>query len=156
MIPGARLLSSPSHYAIAKELVASENAIGTRLLMFSSRWVNVPSMACPALLALLAAIRSLLWSRAQVHAEALAIRHLSPRPSGRSLRGDRTDGVKMGGASSIPGPVTTQSTRRGGAPGWSCLKYHLIKYYLKAPVDAETSLGSAQPGAGACREHPSF
>jgi len=97
MIPGARLLSSPSHYAIAKELVASENAIGTRLLMFSSRWVNVPSMACPALLALLAAIRSLLWSRAQVHAEALAIRHLSPRPSGRSLRGDRTDGVKMGG-----------------------------------------------------------
>ena len=104
MIPGARLLSSPSHYAIAKELVASENAIGTRLLMFSSRWVNVPSMACPALLALLAAIRSLLWSRAQVHAEALAIRQLSPRPSGRSLRGDRTDGVKMGGGQ-VPYPA---------------------------------------------------
>jgi hypothetical protein len=43
--------------------------------MFSSRWVNVPSMACPALLALLAAIRSLLWSRAQLQAEVLALRH---------------------------------------------------------------------------------
>jgi len=43
--------------------------------MFSSRWVNVPSMACPALLAFLAAIRSLLWSRAQLQAEVLALRH---------------------------------------------------------------------------------
>src|SRR5271167_2141415 len=43
--------------------------------MFSSRWVNVPSMACPTLLALLAAIRSLLWSRAQLQAEVLALRH---------------------------------------------------------------------------------
>ena len=43
--------------------------------MFSSRWVNVLSMACPALLALLAAIRSLLWSRARLQAEVLALRH---------------------------------------------------------------------------------
>src|SRR5271166_4267177 len=43
--------------------------------MFLSRWVNVPSMAWPALLALLAAIRSLLWSRAQLQAEVLALRH---------------------------------------------------------------------------------
>src|SRR5271169_647181 len=41
--------------------------------MFSSR--SVPSMACPALLALLAAIRSLRWSRAQLQAEVLALRH---------------------------------------------------------------------------------
>src|SRR3974377_1323137 len=43
--------------------------------MFSSRWVNVLSMACPALLALLAAIRSLLWSRPRPQAEVLALRH---------------------------------------------------------------------------------
>ena len=43
--------------------------------MFPSRWINVPSMACPALLALLAAIRSLLWSRAQLQAEVLGLRH---------------------------------------------------------------------------------
>src|SRR5271166_3362061 len=43
--------------------------------MFLSRWVNVPSMAWPALLALLAAIRSPLWSRAQLQAEVLALRH---------------------------------------------------------------------------------
>ena len=43
--------------------------------MFSWRWVNVLSMACPALLALLAAIRSLLWSRARLQAEVLALRH---------------------------------------------------------------------------------
>jgi hypothetical protein len=55
--------------------VPSEFPSALKLLMFSSRWVNVPSMAWPALLALLAAIRSLLWSRAQLQAEVLALRH---------------------------------------------------------------------------------
>src|SRR5208337_1644413 len=54
--------------------------------MFPSHWVNVPSTACPALLALLTAIRSLLWSRAQLQAEVLALRHPAARPQARVRR----------------------------------------------------------------------
>src|SRR5208337_22417 len=65
--------------------------------MFSSRWVNVPSMACPALLALLAAIRSLLWSRAQLQAEVLALRHqllvLKRQCAGRRVHFQTSDRV---------------------------------------------------------------
>ncbi len=65
--------------------------------MFSLRWVNVPSMACPALLALLAAIRSLLWSRAQLQAEVLALRHqllvLKRQCAGRRVHFQTSDRV---------------------------------------------------------------
>ena len=65
--------------------------------MFSSRWVNVPSMACPTLLALLAAIRSLLWSRAQLQAEVLALRHqllvLKRQCAGRRVHFQTSDRV---------------------------------------------------------------
>jgi hypothetical protein len=65
--------------------------------MFSSRWVTVPSMACPALLALLAAIRSLLWSRAQLQAEVLALRHqllvLTRQCAGRRVQFQTSDRV---------------------------------------------------------------
>src|SRR5271157_2543856 len=65
--------------------------------MFPSRWVNVPSMACPALLALLAAIRSLLWSRAHLQAEVLALRHqllvLKRQCAGRRVHFQTSDRV---------------------------------------------------------------
>jgi len=65
--------------------------------MFSSRWVNVLSMARPALLALLAAIQSLLWSRAQLQAEVLALRHqllvLKRQCAGRCVHFQTSDRV---------------------------------------------------------------
>src|SRR5271167_4413742 len=65
--------------------------------MFPSRWVNVPSLAFPALLALLAAIRSLLWSRAQLQAEVLALRHqllvLKRQCAGRRVHFQTSDRV---------------------------------------------------------------
>src|SRR5271157_568223 len=65
--------------------------------MFSSRWVNVLSMARPALLALLAAIRSLLWSGAHLQAEVLALRHqllvLKRQCAGRRVHFQTSDRV---------------------------------------------------------------
>ena len=43
--------------------------------MFLDGWVNVVSMLPPALLALLGALRGLLWRRAELHAEVIALRH---------------------------------------------------------------------------------
>src|SRR5271166_4245702 len=43
--------------------------------MFFAGWVNVLSMLPPALSALLGALRCLLWRRAALHAEVIALRH---------------------------------------------------------------------------------
>src|SRR5271166_5628204 len=43
--------------------------------MFLEGWVNVVSMLPPALLAPLGALRGLLWRRAELHAEVIALRH---------------------------------------------------------------------------------
>jgi putative transposase len=65
--------------------------------MFSSRWVNVFRWRALPFLALLAAIRSLLWSRAQLQAEVLALRHqllvLKRQCAGRRVHFQTSDRV---------------------------------------------------------------
>src|SRR5271157_584968 len=83
--------------------------------MFLEGWVNVVSMLPPALLALLGALRGLLWRRAALHAEVIALRHQllvrapthgakSPFPDGRS--------DPLGGAVALPARLAPSACAR--------------------------------------------